>query len=55
MFFTAVNPMDIREHWQTEFDLTKPRIAVYRQKWKAHQDTLNWVKLKVAQRKGLTF
>ena len=32
MFFTAVNPMDIREHWQTAFDLTKPRIALYRQK-----------------------
>ena len=31
VFFTAVNHMEIREHWQTEFDLTKPRIAIFRQ------------------------
>ena len=34
MFFTAVNPMNIREHWQTDFDLTKPRIAENRQSGK---------------------
>ena len=37
VFFTAVNPMEIREHWQTEFELTKPRITVNRQKWKVHK------------------
>ncbi len=55
MFFTAVNPMNIHEHWQKEFDLTKPRIAVYRQKWKLYQNTVYWINLTVAQRKGLKF
>ena len=56
MFFIAVNPMNIREHWQTDFDLTKPSIAVYRQKWNVvYQNTVYWVNLNVAQRKGLTF
>ena len=32
MFFTAVSLMNIREHWHTEFDLTKPTIEVNKQK-----------------------
>ena len=39
----------------TELDLTKPRLASYKQKWKVHQDTVYWVDIQLAQRKGLKF
>ena len=39
----------------TELDLSKPRLASYKQKWKVHQDTLYWVEKQLAQRKGLKF
>ena len=32
VFFTAVNPMTLYFHEQKAFDLTKPRVAVYKQK-----------------------
>ena len=38
-----------------ELDLTKPRLASYKQKWKVHQDTVYWVDMQLAQRKGLKF
>ena len=39
-----------------ELDLTKPRLASYKQKkWKRHQDTVYWVDIQLAQRKGLMF
>ena len=39
-----------------KLDLTKPRLAWYKQKtWKRHQDTVYWVDLKLAQRKGFKF
>ena len=38
-----------------ELDLTKPRLALYKQKWKRHQDTVYWVEKQLAQRKGLKF
>ena len=38
-----------------ELDLTKPRMASYKQKWKRHQDTVYWVDLQLTQRKGLNF
>ena len=38
-----------------ELDLTKPRFASYKQKWKRHQDTVYWVDIQLAQRKGLKF
>ena len=38
-----------------ELDLTKPRLASYKQKWKWHQDTVYWVEKQLAQRKGLKF
>ena len=47
VFFTTVNPMEIRDHWPTEFDLTKPRIAIHRQNLKVYQDTVYWVSLKL--------
>ena len=38
-----------------ELDLTKARLASYKQKWKVHQDTVYWVDIQLAQRKGLKF
>ena len=38
-----------------ELDLTKPRLACYKQKWKVHQDTMYWVDFQLAQRKRLKF
>ena len=38
-----------------ELDLTKPRLASYKHKWKVHQDTVYWVDFQLAQRKGLKF
>ena len=39
-----------------KLDLTKPRLAWYKQKmWKRHQDTVYWVDFQLAQRKGLKF
>ena len=36
----------------TELDLTKPCLASYKQKWKVQQDTVYWVDIQLAQRKG---
>ena len=33
----------------------KPRITVYRNTWRVHQNTVYWGTLKLAQRKGLQF
>ena len=38
-----------------ELDLTKPRLASYKQMWKVHQDTVYWVDIKLAQQKGFKF
>ena len=55
VFFTAVNPMNKNHRDPQELDLTKPRLASYKQKWKVHQDTVYWVDIQLAQRKGLKF
>ena len=55
MFFTAVNPMHKNHQDPKELDLTKPRLASYQKKWKVHQDTVYWVDIQLAQRKGLKF
>ena len=55
VFFTAVNPMHTHLHKQRNYDVTKPRVAVYKQNWKRHQKTVYWCNLRVAQKKGLTF
>ena len=55
VIFTAVNPMFVDQHEEVEYDLTKPRIAVYKHTWKVHQNTVYWCNLKVAQSKGLQF
>ena len=54
-FFTAVNPMNKNHKDPQVLDLTNPRLASYRQKWKRHQDTVYWVDKQLAQRKGLKF
>ena len=36
-------------------DLTKPRFASYKPKWKRHQDMMYWVDIQFAQRQGLKF
>ena len=38
-----------------ELYLTKPRLALYKQKWKRQYDTVYWVDRQLAQRKGLKF
>ena len=40
---------------QIELDLTKPRLASYKHKWKVHQDTVYSIDFELAQRKGLKF
>ena len=56
VFFTAVNTMDKDHKDPYELDLTKPRLASYKQKkWRKHQDTVYWVDIQFAQRKGLKF
>ena len=56
VFFTAVNSMDKDHKDPYELDLTKPRLASYKQKkWKRHQDTVYWVDIQLAQRRGLKF
>ena len=52
---TAVNPMNKDHRDPQELDLTKPRLASYKQQWKRHQDTVYWVDIQLAQRKGLNF
>ena len=55
VFFTAVNPMNKDHRDPQELDLTKPRLASNKQKWKRHQDTVCWVDIHLAQWKGLKF
>ena len=55
VYFTTVNPMSVNQHEEVEYDLNKPRIAVYKNTWEIHQNTVYWCNLKVAQKKGLQF
>ena len=56
VFFTAVNPMCAgRDLEEVQYDLEKPRIAVYKNTWKSRQNTVYWCNLRLAQRKGLQF
>ena len=56
VFFTAVNPMYTHQHQEeVQYDLDKPRNAVYKNIWRVHQNTVHWCNLKLAQRKGLQF
>ena len=55
VFFTAVNTMFIDHYREKDYEVTKPRIAVYKHKWKIHQNTVYWCHLTVGQSKGLQF
>ena len=55
VFFTAVNTMNKNHKDPQDLDLTKPRLALYKQKWRRHQNTVYWVDIQLAQRKGLKF
>ena len=55
VFFTAVNPTHKNHQASIELDLTKPRLACYKRKWKLPEVTVYWVDLHLAQRKGLKF
>ena len=35
-----------------KLDLTKPRLASYKQKWKRHQGAVYWVDAQLAERKA---
>ena len=53
VFFTSAGPMDKEHKDPHELHLTKPRLASYKQKvWKKHQNTIFWVDIKLAHKKG---
>ena len=56
VFFTSVVPMNKEHEDPNNIYLEAPRLASYKQKtWKRHQDTVYWVNIQLAQRKGLKF
>ena len=56
VFCTAVNPMYTHQHQEeVQYDLDKPRIVVYKNKWRIHQNTEKVVQFETRQRKGLQF
>ena len=56
VFFTSVDPMNKEHRDPKKIDLEAPRLGWYHQKkWKKHQNTVYWVDIKLAQRKGLKF
>ena len=56
VFFLPVNPMDKNHKDPENIDLGAPRLARYMQTaWKKHQNTVYWVRIKLAQKKGLKF
>ena len=55
MFFATVNPMNKDHKDPQEIDLTKPRLASCKQKWKRHQVSVYWADIQLTQRKGLKF
>ena len=50
-----LNPMNKDHRDPQELDLTKRRLASYKQKWKRHQDTVYWIDIQLAQNKGFKF
>ena len=56
VFFLPVDLMDKEHKDPDENDLNAPRLARYKQKvWKKHQNTVYWVDINLAQKKGLKF
>ena len=56
VFFTSVDPMN-KEHKDPDtIELGAPRLAQYMHKaWKKHQNTVYWVDINLALKKGLKF
>ena len=53
VLFTSVDPTNKEHRDPNKFDLEAPRLAWYHQKqWKKHQNTVYWVDIKLAQKKG---
>ena len=56
VFFTSVDPTNKEHRDPNKLDLEAPRLAWYHQKkWKKHQNTVYWVDIKLAQKKGFKF
>ena len=56
VFFLLVDPMDKNHKDADTIDLEAPRLAQYMHKaWKKHQNTVYWVDIKLALKKGLKF
>ena len=56
VFFTVLDPMDNEQGFrETFFDLSKARIAPYKNIWEPLQDTVCWCNLLAAQERGLQF
>ena len=56
VFFTSVDPMNKEYKDPDEINLNASRLAWYKQKvWKKHQNTVYWVDINLAQKKGFKF
>ena len=56
VFFLPVDPMEKEHRDPNIIDLEAPRLAWYHQKkWTKHQNTVYWVDIKLAQKKGFKF
>ena len=56
VFFLPVDPMNEEHKDPEKVDLKAPRLARYLQTaWKKHQNTVYWVDIRLAQKKGLEF
>ena len=56
VFFLPVDPMDKENKDPDTMDLEAPRLAQYMHKaWKKHQNTVSWVDINLALKKGLKF
>ena len=56
VFFLPGDPMDKNHKDLDTIDLNEPRHAQYMHKaWKKHQNTVYWVDINLAQKKGLKF
>ena len=56
VFILPVNPVDNEHEGPEKVDLKAPRLAQYMQTaWNKHQNTVYWVDVRLAQKKGLKF
>ena len=54
VFFTSVDPLNKEHKDPNIIDLEAPRVVWYKQKvWKKHHNTVYWVDIRLAQKKGL--